>query len=701
MSKEGSPARRRTVLWALGAVTALLLTLLILLQSSNLWKTLAVESASDTLILYALSSLNFFAFVIFGFIFLRNLVKLSRERRALQIGSKFKSRLWFYFVVVSVLPIMAMAVFSYLFMNRAIERWFTQIPEDVVREARLMQEGAIRDQRAKLDETVKMLATLIDGRESEVSLAKLGEAGDLACIEISDASGKRIASWEGATESAFAKELQETLNIVHAGGTAPSLTDGKGFDAASAQLSRGRTLTIIPHRFEADDVGVVAEKSLSEFDKLKDKQSTVRQIGFLTLGVLTFLLIFSSSWIALHVARGLTVPIKALAEAADELARGKLGQRVETFAEDELALLVQSFNAMSSKIESSAAELDERRRYIETILQSLSTGVVSFDGDGRVATINKAARRLFKLEDADFSGCTLEQVAGDENAKVLERLFGRARRIGFASENMLIKADVSGQSSATQVAATVSALPENESGQIGVVLVMEDLSELIAAQRASAWQEVARRMAHEIKNPLTPIQLSAERIAKKFEGVDPVVTESTDTIVREVASLKEMVDEFSRFARLPEVRLGKGSLNEVIKNAVAAFEGRDVEIRVELTDTLPEVNLDEEQLKRVFVNLIENAIEAMEQSEKKTVTVMSHFDSTRETVTCEVSDSGPGIPSAAFPKLFLPYFSTKGRGTGLGLAIVQRIVTEHGAKIRAANKPEGGAKFIIEIPVQG
>jgi len=682
-------------------VTALLLTLLILLQSSNLWKTLAVESASDTLILYALSSLNFFAFVIFGFIFLRNLVKLSRERRALQIGSKFKSRLWFYFVVVSVLPIMAMAVFSYLFMNRAIERWFTQIPEDVVREARLMQEGAIRDQRAKLDETVKMLATLIDGRESEVSLAKLGEAGDLACIEISDASGNRIASWEGATESAFAKELQETLNIVHAGGAAPSLNDGKGFDAASAQLSRGRTLTIIPHRFEDDDVGVVAEKSLSEFDKLKDKQSTVRQIGFLTLGVLTFLLIFSSSWIALYVARGLTVPIKALAEAADELARGKLGQRVETFAEDELALLVQSFNAMSSKIESSAAELDERRRYIETILQSLSTGVVSFDGDGRVATINKAARRLFKLEDADFSGCTLEQVAGDENAKVLERLFGRARRIGFASENMLIKADVSGQSSATQVAATVSALPENESGQIGVVLVMEDLSELIAAQRASAWQEVARRMAHEIKNPLTPIQLSAERIAKKFEGVDPVVTESTDTIVREVASLKEMVDEFSRFARLPEVRLGKGSLNEVIKNAVAAFEGRDVEIRVELTDTLPEVNLDEEQLKRVFVNLIENAIEAMEQSEKKTVTVMSHFDSTRETVTCEVSDSGPGIPSAAFPKLFLPYFSTKGRGTGLGLAIVQRIVTEHGAKIRAANKPEGGAKFIIEIPVQG
>lgn len=720
VTQDNATKRKRTALFILGPFVLILLTLLILLQSSNLWKTLAVESASDTLLLYALSSLNFVAFIVFGFIFLRNLMKLLRERRSLQLGSKFKSRLWFYFFIVSILPIIAMAVFSYLFMNRAIERWFTQIPEDVVREAREVQGRAVLDQSVKLTETARMVAVAIEN-DADLELGRIARAGNLTLIEIVRGGGNRVASWEGPRNEATSAELDAVLEQARAGRTEdPSLTDGKGYDAAVAELSGGRRLIIIPDRFEAGDVSQLAESSLAEFDKLKDRQVTVRQIGFSTLGVLTFLLIFASSWIAFHVARGLTVPIKALAEGADEIAHGKLTHRVEVPAEDELALLIDSFNQMATRLESSSVALEERRRYIETVLQSLSTGVISFDGADAVSTINKAAVQILKLEDADFIGFSVTQLFGADNTSVIERLIGRSRRIGFASEHMTLKAEaVDGSVSnaeGIQVAITASALPKPEDGPAGVVLVIEDLSELIAAQRASAWQEVARRMAHEIKNPLTPIQLSAERIAKRFSpvvkspaegetgGEQPknFVTESTDTILREVQTLKAMVDEFSRFARLPDVRLERGDINEVASNAAAVFEGRGISLELALGQSLPSVNLDDEQLKRVFVNLVENAIEAIgQEKDEKRVRIATQFDSAREVVIAEVADNGPGIPSNDFPKLFQPYFSTKGRGTGLGLAIVQRIVSEHGGKIKAANIPTGGAKFVIELPLHG
>lgn len=721
MGSPDTSKRKKAALWILGPFVMVLLTLLILLQSSNLWKTLAVESASDTLLLYALSSLNFFAFVIFGFILLRNVVKLSRERRSLKLGSKFKARLWFYFLVVSILPIMAMAVFSYLFMNRAIERWFTQIPEDVVREARDVRNRAVLDQRVKLEEAAKMIAKSLESVGGDLPLGDIAKAGNLTRIEIVR-DGARVASFEGPLSSAQSAELEPLLKIAREGkADEPALSDGRGFDVAVAEMSGGRKLIIVPDRFEEGDVTLLADKSLAEFDKLKGKQSTVRQIGFSTLGVLTFLLIFASSWIALYVARGLTVPIKALAEGADEIAHGNLAHRVEVFAEDELALLVDSFNQMSTRLEESSMALEDRRKYMETVLQSLSTGVVSFDGHDRVTTINKAAAQILKLEDADFIGFKLPQLVGAENSNQLERLLGRARRIGYASEHMSLKPQAADGSGAVvhdgvQAAVTASALPRTEEGLTGVVLVIEDLSELIAAQRASAWQEVARRMAHEIKNPLTPIQLSAERIAKRFtppgaenrpshygrratDGPGNFIIESTDTILREVHTLKTMVDEFSRFARLPDVKLERSDINAIVSNAVAVFEGREASLEMHLAEGLPEVMLDEEQLKRVFVNLIENSIEATDSAEAETkVSVSTYYDSARELVCAEVSDNGPGIPQGDFPKLFQPYFSTKGRGTGLGLAIVQRIVNEHGGRIRAANLPEHGAKFVIELP---
>lgn len=728
MNNPNKPPKRRVSLLIWGVFVLLSLTFLILLQTSNLWKNLSVESANDTLLLYALSSLNFFAFVIFGFILLRNLIKLARERRALALGAKFKTRLWLYFFAVSILPIVAMAGFSYLFMNRAIERWFTQIPENVAREAQKVQNKAITMQAEKFRETATMLAMSLDKRDFTADdLKKIADAGNLIHIEILSKDDRTIAVLDRSAGEDQKRELDEILSLAKDGNlNEPSLQDGRGFDAAIADFSDGRRLLIVSNLFDEENISGLVDNSLKEFDRLKAGDATVRQIGFLTLGVLTFLLIFASSWTAFYIARGLTVPLKALAEGAGEIARGKLGHQVEVFAEDELALLVESFNQMSAKLEANSAELSERRRYIETVLQSLSTGVISFDSENRVTTINQAAIQILKLENADFTNFELAKLVSDENRLILERLLNRAKRIGQATEQTVLQrehADGSAEGNLNlPVALTATALPKSFGETSGVVLVIEDLSELITAQRASAWQEVARRMAHEIKNPLTPIQLSAERIAKRFavsgfkfqvsdengEGqgtkdkgqFEKIVKESTDTIIREVHSLKSMVDEFSRFARLPNARLESGNLNELVAQSAALYEDRGAKIELSLAENLPNTMLDEEQLKRVFVNLIENAVEAFDKTqEDKRIYVKTYHDAARDLIVAEVADNAGGIPPSDFQKLFQPYFSTKGRGTGLGLAIVQRIISDHRGKIKAVNNSPKGAKFIVELPI--
>ncbi len=725
--------------WLLGAVVLILLTVLILLQSSNLWTNLALDSASDTLLLYSLSSLNFFAFVIFGFIFVRSLVKLSRERRALALGSKIKTRLLLYFFAVSLMPIVAMAVFSYLFLNRSLDRWFTDIPEKGIREARQVQNQSIEDQTTKLNETARMLATILEKEPIDnEKLETILEAGNLTRLEVLSKDGKIIAASEKTLNAGQKAALEQTLSFVYKNKLNEKiLADGKDFDVATARFSDDRQLIVVPDLRPDGNVSQIVENSLADFEKLKQRAVIIRQIGFLTLGVLTFLLIFASSWTAFYIARGLTVPIKALAEGADEIARGNFSHRVEVLAEDELALLVSTFNQMSARLEANSLELSERRRYIETVLQSLPTGVISFDAANRITTINKSAVEILKLETADFTNFELKRIVSEENQIVLERLLNRAKRIGKAGEQTILKREHADGNPETNenipVALTATALPRSFGETSGVVLVIEDLSELIAAQRATAWQEVARRMAHEIKNPLTPIQLSAERIAKRFASVQgakskvqsflnvfkpkndeetpkneeqnaKVIKEGTETILREVNSLKSMVDEFSRYARLPDAKLEAGDLNEIVKQSATLYEDRfaDVKIELNLAEKLPNALIDEEQLKRVFVNLIENSIEAFDEAQTdKQISIRTFHDAARDLIVAEVADDGRGISPSDFQKLFQPYFSTKGRGTGLGLAIVQRIISEHRGKIRAVNNSAKGAKFIVELPVNG
>ncbi|HZG52881.1 MAG TPA: ATP-binding protein, partial [Pyrinomonadaceae bacterium] len=756
-SSEPKP-KRRSAPWVLGGLVLSLLFVLIALQVFGLWEVFTPDTAADTLLLYALSSLNFVAFIIFTFIFVRNLVKLRRERRAHELGSKIKTRLVVYFITVSLLPITAMAVFSYIFFNRSLEKWFSSLPEAVVRQAREVQANEARRETESFMAAAR-LANSSHSMGASVStdlqtwLGQMAERGNLSLLMLRNWKvPQSIMATRGLQQAEVDAILKSVPGTTYQGEFQGELRVGAKVFDVTEMPGAGHNFFFAARERRADPQLAELVRSSQTFENFKLRQRKVRLLGLSTLGLLTLMLLFAATWSAIHLARGIGAPIRALAEAADEVARGNLAHRVATIADDELAILAASFNQMTAqleenrrRIEAGAGELrdknlalDERRNYIETVLESLSTGVISLDVENRVTTINAAAVLMLRLAAAPPPGAPLKEMLSLEDHLVLERVLARARRTGRAAWQMELSRGAATDGGVLPVALTATALGNfTEDGAArsarGIVLVIEDLTELLAAQRAAAWSEVARRMAHEIKNPLTPIQLSAERIARNFRrvfgagettasngdavggngdplvkgGAEPeragqkrvaqVVEECTTTITREVAGLKAMVDEFSRFARLPHARLEAADLNEVVRQAVVLYEDRleDVRLNVHLARTLPPGMLDTEQMRRAVVNLIDNALEAMTDSEaERRITVATGHDPSRGMLLVEIADTGHGIERSDFSRLFQPYFSTRGRGTGLGLAIVQRIINEHGGRIRAEPNRPHGAKFL-------
>jgi len=730
--RERIRRRRRILLWVLGG-TVLLLLAIIVSQQLWLWTVVRPDTPADAVVLYALSTLNFVAFVVFLFIFVRNLLKLRRERKERQLGSKVKTRLLVYFISISFLPITAMAFFSYLFLNRSLEKWFNPFPDEIAKQATEVRRETLSSQEQTLHDTAALLVMLLNQQTPEERYATMQEivkSGQLVGIEIATKDGSVAVKSRGLS-AADSAQLEQLFNQARSsyGPTGIDLADGKEFDVLGVPLNPSEMLIIAPQKRASSDLTDLVSGSERDYQELVKKQRRVRLLGLSTLGLMTLLLLFVSSWVAIYLARGIATPIKALAEASNEIARGNLSHRVTTIADDELALLAESFNQMTtqleenrSRIEAGAAELRdknlalrERRNYIETVLQSLSTGVISIDENDCVTTLNAASSRILGVIDKAEDNPKLSQLIGSEDWLVVDRLLRRARRTGHASEQTQLESG----GGPLPVAITATALPDAKGPRRGVVLVIEDLSELLAAQRAAAWSEVARRMAHEIKNPLTPIQLSAERIAKSYgrangangsalrmddvadeKRVAAVITECTETISREVAGLKAMVDEFSRFARLPETRLEVANLNEVVSQAVGLYVERldGVSMSTHLGD-LPSAMLDVEQIKRVFVNLIDNALDAtVSVEDQKRITITTAHDTERNLLRAEVADTGKGIEPGDFRRLFEPYFSRRDSGTGLGLAIVQRIILEHGGHIRAERNNPRGAKFVIELP---
>lgn len=440
------------------------------------------------------------------------------------------------------------------------------------------------------------------------------------------------------------------------------------------------------------------ERHIRDYDRLAITRKEARRFYLMLLALIALFVLFVATWIALFLARQISNPISALLAAAAEVRRGNLAYRVQVKAIDELATLVRAFNEMTRDLEANSRELEHRRRFTEAILESIPTGVISVASDGRIQRVNRALTEIFGAEAAARAQ-RLEDLFSREDAAELRYMMKRARRTGLASRQFELKTPAG----IRRLAATVAALDDKVGS--GFVVVLEDTSELLRAQKALAWQEVARRVAHEIKNPLTPIALSAERLAVQLQRnptspeFERIARQCIEIITREVQSVKTLVDQFSQLASFPAARPAPADLNQVVEEALSVFAGRldGIEIQRDLSPNLPPVNLDRELFKRAIVNLVDNAAEAMQDSPLKRLYVATLAPSA-EVLELVIADTGCGISPEDKEKLFLPYFSTKGRGTGLGLAIVNQILSEHKAAIRVEDNLPAGARFIIEIP---
>jgi nitrogen fixation/metabolism regulation signal transduction histidine kinase len=465
------------------------------------------------------------------------------------------------------------------------------------------------------------------------------------------------------------------------------------------------------------------QESQQRYIELARQRKLVRRtyIGFLSL--LTVLVLFASTWLALFLSKLVNRPVAALAAGTEAISKGQLDYRVDIRATDELAELVQSFNSMAEQLESSRGmieassrdlgaaneALERRRRYIETILESIPTGVISIDAGRRVTLVNAAFLRMFYSDrpeharPAALTNVPLAAVLPADILDDLEPLLRRADRMGMTAANL----ELNGPRTKLNVAVTVAALAHG-SERLGYVLVFEDLSDLLRAQKQAAWREVARRVAHEIKNPLTPIALSAERIQRHLsrstspdEASQKVILACAETIGNAVETVRTLVDEFSVMARFPASHPQPVSLNNLVESALTMFNGRldGIRVHTELSANLPTVMADPEAIKRAIANLVDNAAEAMRDAVVREIQISTSLVESRDAVELAVSDTGHGVSREMKERLFLPYFSTKQRGTGLGLAIVSRIVEDHHGSIRVEENKPVGSRFVVELPI--
>ena len=665
----------------------LLLTVLVVWQGS--FHTFGPANPQQTLIFWFISSLTFILMVTLGWILFREGVKVYIARQSNQAGSRIRTKLVVGAVALSCVPVFFFALWSYEVLNYNLNAWFSNPAEGQIQ----LYVGVAKSLGTEMQNRLQVQAALLAQRPETRELlrgTKIPGFLERFCRDqdLDSAAVFRVAG--GPTVDAF--------------GPPPAGSDNRRVHTARADIVEGGTKVgsvavsdSLPLDVAQQQANI--EKYSREFNQIKKDRKDFRTYYLMLISLLTLFMLFVTTWVALQLAKQISVPIAALLEAASEVRKGNLKHRVTVRAMDELAWLVRGFNQMTQELEASSQELDRRRRFTEAILESIPTGVISIGPDGSIQRVNQALSKIFPASLV-AKAVRLEDLFSREDTAELKYLMKRARRTGASSRQMELRTE----KRKLHLAVTVSALEERLTS--GYVVVVEDTSELLRAQKAAAWHEVARRVAHEIKNPLTPIALSAERMSRQLEKAElspaagRIVRECIETIAKSLESVKMLVDEFSTYARFPSAQPVRSDLNDIVSRALAVFTGRldGISIRTNLTPDLPLVNLDREQFQRVVVNLVDNAAEAMQDSLVKELYIATQ-PGAAETVELVIADSGPGVNPEDKEKLFLPYFSTKNRGTGLGLAIVSHILTDHGAQIRVEDNLPSGARFTVEIPV--
>ncbi len=692
---------------------------------------------NNNILIFALINVNVLLVLFVLFLVLRNLAELLFERRINQLGSKLKTKLIASFLSLTLIPTILLFFVSLQFVSTSMDYWFNASIED------------------SLTQSLKLAQSLLREKEEQVKKMSDGIAARMSTIDMS-----------AYTSDAINETLENilTFNPINGPDSLTLITNDKNLliTVQGPQL-RGTILPPIPlHTLEkvrtehtseillqelktGDLISSVAEISIGSQQRRravlvtsllvkKDQLARMTTISqgiegyrqlkhfkepfkfwlLIILLIVTLLVIFAAIWFGLYISRGITEPLEKLVMATRRVAGGDLEFAMDRDSNDELGLLVDSFNQMTHNLNASNKKLEEthtalqrssqeseqRRRYTEIILHNVSAGVISMDEHGKITTINRFAEKLLNIDTSLFLGLSYTDVLPPSQASIVQGFIDELQITGKITVEEHIKLNVMGKSYSLLI--NFTGLEDEEDRPVGFVLVFDNLTKLEKMQRMAAWREVARRIAHEIKNPLTPIQLSAQRLRRRYPDIleesNSVFDQCTNTIITQVDELKRLVSEFSQFARMPKVQKAPANLTMLAKDTLFLYQEAHKNITFNCSETtpVPVFSFDYEQIKRSLINLLDNAVAVLPNG--GTIDVEVSLDPELENVFLKVSDDGPGISKENKQKLFEPYFSTKKTGTGLGLAIVSTIISDHNGYIRVQDNTPSGSLFIIELP---
>jgi two-component system nitrogen regulation sensor histidine kinase NtrY len=684
--------------------------------------------------LYGFTLVNLCMLLVLVFVLGRNLIKLFIERRRSVRGVKLKTKLVLIFIGFALLPSALIVLVGSKLISTAVERWFSHPAEAVLVGAQDIVERYYHEKQESASFYARRLSREIGegGLLEPARLSRLSTTVEAKLIQyrldIVTVLSVEQAIWTSARPGLPEYNPDSTIRLAETGLRGEerlqqdSLDDGTVLQYVSPVFrgaSREVRGAVVVSYFIPKSIAATLEEMNEQANAYQQAEAQKEPIQDLYLSyfvMVSLLPLLASTWIGLYLAKRITGPVGELVEATERVMAGDLDHPVSGVAVDELGLLMESFNRMTAKLKGSQdrletsrhhletknRELDRRRLYMETVLENITAGIVSFDSQGCVTRLNQAALRLLDLDPA-LVGRHYRDVFRGEELAPLRNLMDQIRSSDGAPIEEEIDVGVDGRD--LHLSVYLTAISDADDEPSGLLMVLDDLTQLLRAQKVAAWREVARRLAHEIKNPLTPIQLSAQRIQKHFRSrsdeLPRVVEEGTRTIIEEVDSLKNLVDEFSQFARMPSVSAAPHELNALLQGTLELYDGLFSELTLvrRLGDDIPRVMVDPDLIRRVFINIVDNAIEA--NGGRGEVSVSSSFDARLRLARVEISDDGPGVAPADRDKLFMPYYSTKRRGSGLGLAIVKRIVAEHRGRIGVEENVPRGARFVIELPVEG
>jgi len=726
---ESREARRRRRERKIILVTIVIIVVLTFIMSHLSSRETIIPRFQDVLI-FGLININISLVVLLIFLIVRNVVKLVYERRHGILGAKLRTKLVAAFVGLTLVPTTVLFVVAINFLSASIDNWFDikvgsalNLSLDVAQNYQQQMAEKVKDYakqissditRNKLYEKSRAdyLKTLIEQRQKILKLGLIEifldqqnekiifrdpEYPDIPSIGISDKqrdevrAGRQISAIQSFAKGDFIRGIAPVYS-----GLSPK--EVIGIVVVNDFIPKGFL-----------DKMTVISKASDEYKQFKLLKNPIKASYIIILFAVTLLIIFSATWFGFYLARGITEPIQDLAEGTRALAQGNLDYKIDVVADDEIGVLVDSFNRMTGDLKKSKVsleqaniDLEQRRKYMETVLRNVSAGVVAVDKEGTITTINRAAERMLGIKTEMVLHRKYEEVLGPEQMNMVKIILADMQKSGEDITEKQITINIKDR--AMTLLVTMGLLIDDDGQYMGMVVVFEDITQLQRAERMAAWREVARRIAHEIKNPLTPIQLSAQRLQRKYAdrlGEDEsVFTECTKTIINQVDVLKNLVNEFSRFARMPVSQRTPNDLNGVVKESVVLFQDAHKAITFDVQEDahIPRLNLDAEQIRRVMVNLLDNAVAAIDGKDGR-IEVKTFYDEAGRKARVDVIDNGCGVSDADKMRIFEPYYSTKRSGSGLGLAIVNSIISDHRGHVSVTDNTPKGTIASFELPV--